>query len=135
MSEPKLRYTIGERPAQAPEGWRIFNAPRPICGTVVCENGQWQGKTWIGPFVSGIIYAAVKPTDPDAPAWIATNREMDACELVYVTEQQAFDAALRWYQASEYAADIAEIDLTDEDHRRDMIDKGRKLLNDGEVTL
>ena len=133
MSEVKLRYTISERPVQAPEGWRIFNAPRPICGTVVCENGQWQGKTWIGPFVSGIIYAAVNPSDPDAAAWIATNRDMDACELVYITEQQAYDVGLAYYQTN-FPDELAEIKM-DEQTRKWITERGYDLLNDGEATL
>ena len=134
MSECKLRYTLSERPAQAPEGWRIFNAPRPLYGTLRSVDGQVAPETWDGDFLHGTIYAAVDPEDPNAPMWVGNNGLADAQEIQYITKQQAFDVSLRWSQASDYAAEIAEVDLT-EDNRWDMIDKGMRLLNDGEVTL
>lgn len=135
MSTPKLRYTFTERPNQAPEGWRVFNAPRPLYGTVVFENGQYQAKAWTGPFVSGIFYAAVGPDDPDALSWLEANRNLDASELVFITEQQAFDVCLRWYQASKYAAEVAELGLDDQDNRKWMVERGWDLLQSGQATL
>jgi hypothetical protein len=134
-SEPQQRYTFSERPRQAPVGWRVMNAAREIPGSSVFEDGRYQSKAWKGDFIKGTHYSAIDPEDEMAHVWLVTCASLDACELAFISEQQAFDAALRWYQASEYAAEIDELDLSQDDNRRWVIWRGFELLNSGEVTL
>ena len=74
MNEMPVRTTVSPRPAHVPAAWPIFNAPRPLCGTV----------TWTGEFLTGIFYAAVDPADPAAAAFIAHNRRDAAVVVEYV---------------------------------------------------
>lgn len=133
-SEPQRRYTFTARPSQAPAGWRVMNAARPIPGSSVFVDGRYQSKEWTGDFCKGVHYSAIDPEDELAHVWLATCASLDACELVFITEQQAFDVALRWYQASEYADEVADLDLSQDDNRRWVIWKGFELLNTGEAT-
>ena len=133
-SNPQLRYTFSERPHQAPAGWRVMNAARPIPGSSIFEDGRYQSKDWTGDFIKGVYYSAIDPEDELAHVWLATCAGLDACELVFVTKQQAIDAGLAWYRAS-YPDEIAEIDLSDPHNRLDVIAWGMDRFNDGEATL
>lgn len=133
MSDPKLRYTLSQRPRQAPEGWRIFNAPRPLYGTLRNEDGQVSPGTWDGDFLHGTFYAAVDPADPNADMWVGNNAILDAQEIQYITEQQAYDVGLAYYQTN-YPDELAEIQMT-EKTRKWITERGYDLLNAGEAPL
>lgn len=132
----KQRYHIGQRPAHVPDGWLIYNAPRPLWGTLVNkpEGGQ-QGMTWTADFIGGVHYAAVDPADDLAAQWDANNADLDARLLIFITERQAISAAVRWYQASKFANEIAALDLDDPQYRDWLIQRGWELLNEGAVAL
>lgn len=91
----RKRYTLGERPAfqstgePLPAHWVICNAPRPLVGH----------DAWIGPFVSGIYYAAIDPETLEAARRLESNRRDDACELVYVTDAEMREAIRQRYAA------------------------------------
>lgn len=70
---------IGSRPAEAPEGAWIFNAPRPLYGAV----------TWQGEFVHGIFYAAILPADDYAENFIRQNVSLDGWVLCYFSKEDA----------------------------------------------
>ena len=69
---------VGKRPSNIPEAWRGFNAPRPLMGH----------RTWQGPFVSGIFYAAVNPEGEYAQAYLERNHRNDAIELVWIFPEE-----------------------------------------------
>jgi len=78
--------TTTERHPNAPPAWWVLNAPRPLYGTIhVSGNDAF---TWTGPFVEGIHYAAIDPTDPEASRWLEENRRLGAVLLRYVTEDE-----------------------------------------------
>lgn len=66
---------LAERPAEAPAGWLVFNAPRPIYGAV----------TWQGVFLHGIFYAAVDPADGEySRQYMEANGKFDAYLIRYI---------------------------------------------------
>ena len=93
------RTVIGDRPTTVrvsgidtrtiPIEWTIYNAPRPLYGSIC----------WQGDFCKGVFYAAVDPADPDAAWMVRRNEELDADVLHYVTEEQAFQGGRARYQA------------------------------------
>jgi hypothetical protein len=62
----------------ADQGWRIFNAPRPLTGT----------QTWVGDFLSGVFYAAVALDDPNRDYCLQANFNLDAVELVPISKEE-----------------------------------------------
>lgn len=83
------------RPKEAPEGWEIYNAPRPLFGT---QNSDGKVHTWEGEFISGIFYAAINPDDTDADMWREENEKLHATRLEYVTRQSVIDEMVRYYK-------------------------------------
>ena len=114
-TQPKQVKVIGTRPTQAPTGWPIFNAPRPLYGD----------PTWTGDFIHGIFYATVDPTDPYGPGFIQRNAELDAWELVWVSEEEAIGESLDYYR-EKLPKLYANIDPYDKDHRGMLIDGWRE---------
>jgi len=88
------------KPQEAPEGWEIYNAPRPIFGTIT-DTGP---TTWQGEFISGIFYAAINPDDDEAEMWREENRKLHATKLQYVTRQSVIDEMVEYYN-QKYPAD------------------------------
>ena len=80
-------YHATERPADIPESWVIYNAPRPLLG-----HAHWQG-----PFRHGVFYAAVAPEGDsvdefsDAPLMRERNRELDGHVCVWVSRAQVME--------------------------------------------
>ncbi|MEW9530653.1 hypothetical protein [Microbispora sp. NPDC049125] len=79
-------------------GWAVANAPRPLAGSV----------TWLGPFISGISYAAGPLADLEE-SW----RRDDATLLVEATPQEIVGMVRarcegRGYDFAEVAADCPE---------------------------
>ena len=131
----KVRYHIGTRPAHVPDGWTIYNAPRPLWGSLVPTSEGPRAKLGIADFVSGVHYAAVDPHDDHAAQWDKNNKDDDARVLIFITEAQAIDAALRWYRASKYASEIAALDLDDPQYHDWLVERGWELLNEGKIAL
>jgi hypothetical protein len=73
----KILRIIGSRPTQAPEGWEVYNAPRPIYGTV----------SWTGDFRHGSFYVAIDPKDERASFMIKENNLLRAYRLEYVSKE------------------------------------------------
>ena len=94
-----------DRPANVPECWRVFNAPRPLYGH----------RTWDGEFVTRLFYAAVDPNEANAEAHEESNRALEARELVFITQEeldQRVDAhSVRL--AEEYGIETSEFDRED----------------------
>jgi len=76
---------VGNKPAEAPDGWLIFNAPRPISGH----------KTWRGEFVHGDFYAAIDPRADDARSLVERAVSLGAWILEYLSREQAIEMAVR----------------------------------------
>lgn len=74
------RWVVATRPTltsdgkDIPEDYLIYNAPRPLRGSI----------DWIGDFISGVFYAASPQTDIGA-YW--TNINLDAVILKYASEE------------------------------------------------
>jgi len=81
------RLIIGSRPSHVPADAIIFNAPRPLFGSVDCLGCP----TWQGEFCTGIFYAAVTADDTLRANWMEQNRRLAATILVYITEAEAKD--------------------------------------------
>jgi len=75
--ELKTVFVVGQRPFHASQGYRVFNAPRPIYGDV----------EWTGPSITGTFYTVVDPSGPRAADYIRRNIELDARELSYLTPE------------------------------------------------
>ncbi|MBU1747582.1 MAG: hypothetical protein KKA73_07830 [Chloroflexi bacterium] len=81
--------------------WPIYNAPRPLCGTVTWE------RTGCG---AGRFFAAIDPADPYAPAFTRRCAQDDAFLLVFATQEEVETWARAYCQScgvdpDEYAAD------------------------------
>lgn len=68
------------------DGWDIYNAPRPLFGTVTWESP--------GSGLVGYFYAAIAPesVDPLAESWRDHNRRMDAIRVRYVDRGAELEA-------------------------------------------
>jgi hypothetical protein len=81
---------VGERPSTLPAGWIVFNAARPLAGSLIeadSDRALASGmvpNVWTGVFISGVFYAAVDPADDDAQQWIDQNRNLDARVLKWI---------------------------------------------------
>jgi hypothetical protein len=110
MKEPIVYRIIGLRPEQVPEGWAIYNAPRPLYGD----------KTWQGDFVHGVYYVAIAPHTPATALFREENALSDAWELEYVLPEAAIAEQMTWYE--EHAPGLAtQIDLNDTEIREKVI--------------
>ena len=95
------------RPYQAPEGWTIWNAPRPLYGSV-----EWQGD-----FLHGIFYVAIAP-DEQRSAWmIAENASLDGWVIEFI-DDDAY-AKIVTEMAKALATKCA---MTDDEVREQMTD-------------
>jgi hypothetical protein len=94
------RNVRGERPTEfenkakgalptvdVPAGWEVYNATRPIPGTL----------TWIN-FTSGAsFWAAVDPADPDAELYRKHLSELDAARIVWWDDMPAIRERIQAY--------------------------------------
>jgi hypothetical protein len=103
MRQAKTVTVIGERPTQTPEGTiippdaTIYNAPRPLWGI-----------SWIGDFVHGIHYAAVRDAqgEPESEVYWTQKSHDDNISLDgWVVQWESEAEAIAWakqYYADEY---------------------------------
>ncbi len=68
-----------------PADWIIMNAPRPLLGHVIIDNG---------PFISGRFFAGIDPSCSLATPYIANNKSMNACVVIRATKEEQVDLAL-----------------------------------------
>lgn len=95
LKQQRTLKVLGTRPTQTPDGKVvpanavIYNAPRPLYGSVILQDGPGMNGayrlTWEGEFICGIFFAAVIPDDQDAHVWHRANRQNHATILEYVT--------------------------------------------------
>ena len=78
MRETKTVTIVGDRPADIPADWTIWNAPRPLYGQ----------KNWTGDFISGRFYSATDPSDPFSEGFERENRRNDAVILAYIMPEE-----------------------------------------------
>lgn len=69
---------IGDRPADVPADWEIYNCPRFINGDM----------TWTGDFRHGTFYAAIDQSQPDADLYRRRALELDAYPCRYVSQEE-----------------------------------------------
>jgi hypothetical protein len=93
----RTRKVIGTFPSGIPTNWELYNAPRPL-----------YGKTWEGDFISGIFYAAIDPSHPDASIWREENRKLDATRIMFVSQDSVIEEMVEYYR-ERYADDFDEI--------------------------
>jgi len=101
MNDATLLTLIGERPTQAPEGWLIFNAPRPLYGQL-----EWQGD-----FKHGLFYVAVDPADEFSAGFIFENLRNDAYLLRYASPVEVMEWAKKF--AADHQVDLADFEQRD----------------------
>jgi len=70
---------------KVPEGWIVYNAPRPLMG----HEG------WSGEFVHGIFYAAVNQEGEYADVYIKRNQELDGHIVKWVAKGDVLEWARR----------------------------------------
>jgi hypothetical protein len=126
MSECQKLYVVRTdlRPADVPDDWVIFNAPRPMYGSM----------TWQGDWCRGIYYAAVDPAEPEALAECRRkNGEWDGRELVFVTEDEAISRMrAHWVKM---AGERAEAYVANPNNRAKVIEAFENLVNSGKVPV
>lgn len=105
-------------------------------GSSVLEDGRDQSKAWTDT-CQGHALLGYRSRGRAGARPAGHLRQPGCLRAPFISEQQAFDAALRWYQASEYAVEISwlDLDLSQDDNRRWVIWKGFEPLNSGEATL
>ena len=62
-------------PNNVPAGWELWNAPRPLYGHM----------QMVGPFLHGLLYAAIDPHQPDADMWRERNIQLDGRLVVFIS--------------------------------------------------
>lgn len=77
----RTRVNLGERPADVPTGWVVYNAPRPIYGQM----------EWSGPCFSGVFYTAICPQGALFEQYDTKNSSLDAVVLCYMSEAEAIN--------------------------------------------
>src|SRR5471030_2831873 len=83
----------------APETWLVLNAPRPLLGMEVKENGD---------FLNGRFYAAIDPADSMAARFLEENRKLAASVvLVASRDEQVAMALLRSEYRDTYYAEMS----------------------------
>lgn len=122
----KAFHTLTEKPewvtAQERLGATVIcNAPRPLYGNATNDD-------WSMPFVHGRHYAALDPNYPEFEAWMKRNEELDACQLRFVTQQEAVEAGLKYYEA-EYPQYLERIRMDDPRHLDMLAKRGVDVLN------
>jgi hypothetical protein len=108
-------------PPQAPLGWEIYNAPRPLYGSRD-NSGPY---TWQGEFISGVFYAAIDPDDPDAEMWRQKNEQLDAVRLEFVSRQSVIDEMVEYYRQRfpcTFEKIFTEHPLKDEETQKMLVD-------------
>ena len=92
---------LGERPEEAPDGWHVFNAPRPLHGSWRDENERAGAVTWNGDFITGRLYAAVNPAPADLKyndpqTAVDFNRSQDARRVTWMSAERHRRRVLAW---------------------------------------
>lgn len=79
----KVQRLLAPHPPQAPAGWLVLNAPRPLMGSLQAGGRPCH---WTGDFAHGVFYAAVDLDNADGYAWewLTRNADDDAwlCEFI-----------------------------------------------------
>lgn len=125
--------TIGSRPTQTPDGttipanWLIHNAPRPLYGQI---NWCWPQ----APFrCFGWWFAAVDPDHEYSQGprgYIEENRRLDARELIFVSDEEAFQKGVE-HLRQRYGARLADFEqlIADPQHRDHFVRTGIECLS------
>lgn len=104
-----------QRPKEAPPGWLIFNAPRPLWGTITDDS---RATVWInstGPL--GWHFSAVDPNDFSAHTWIKKNLEDQAVLVEYTPLATISARVIHWHNPSDnYRVDITDLAQWIADH-------------------
>ena len=111
-----IQTILATRPADVPDGWIIFNAPRPLDGD----------KTWQGDFYHGLFYAAVDPAGKLAAESVYDSVALDGwvCEYVSQSDIDAWAADFRIDEG------LTVSDFDPEDIRRSFFEsEGRKQVH------
>lgn len=111
----RTRTVLGECPEhitndhgvklEIPEGWVIFNAPRPLYASEIAlfvRHDEFKGDvfnyvyaTWVGDFKHGIFYVAV---DPEDEATWNSNVSNDGWILEFRSAEHAQKVMQRYYR-------------------------------------
>lgn len=124
--------TIGSRPTHTPDGtpipahWPIHNAPRPLYGQI---NWCWPQ----APFrCFGWWFAAVDPDheySQGTRGYIEENRRLDARELIFVTDEEAFQRGVTELR-QRYGARLPDFEklVNDPEHRDHFVRTGIECM-------
>ena len=78
-----------EKTIVIPENWDVYNATRPLYGTV----------TWVNPSFGAWFYAAVNPADADANGWRRQNETLDAALVAWFEIDRVRMLTQKYYDA------------------------------------
>jgi hypothetical protein len=101
---------LGERPSTIPAGWEVWNAPRPLFGSLC----------WEGEFRRGVHYAAIDPADEWATRWARRNEQLDGWRLEWLpreTTLRAYAAELAAREGYPLEELLADLDMVAESWR------------------
>lgn len=98
----------------------IHNAPRPLYGNA--REDSWQMD-----FIQGRHFAALDPNGADYEVWTRLNEELNAVQVEWVAEAEAYEIGLKWYRL--YLGKNSRIDPAEEKYRQDVIDRGLDVMN------
>lgn len=90
MYKITMQRLIMDRPQEAPQGWLVQNAPRPMRGT----------NTWIGEFKHGVLWAALDKRDQYSASWYFSNVSDDGWITEFVSMEQARAEVAEYYRAN-----------------------------------
>lgn len=98
---PKILY-VGDRPAEAPPGWYVFVASRPLIGTWREDAPELEGYenvkmfVWEGEWAQGRHYAAISPTDYSLVARLKDNLALDGRLIDWISVEEYKKNLVAW---------------------------------------
>lgn len=88
---------LGPKPEQVPPGAIVWNAPRPLFGSIIDDDIG--ALTWEGDFLSGRFYAAVDTVNDDlAESWIFENKRLNGVIVEYLDPALMRPILQAWYR-------------------------------------
>lgn len=123
----KQYHTTREKPQwvsnQEEKGFVVIhNAPRPLYGNSTAQLN----------FICGIHYAALCPKDENFDTWVKLNEKLDATQIIYVSDIEAYNLGLQWYK-DYLGSDYEDSGIETDEYKQEVVQRGLDVMNGDET--